>query len=78
MANILLSGESTDKAKETDTFAFLITDVIIPDEMKRAGVVDCLAAAGVYSSEDDIAYGKDESDSRNERMILNRPNSVVS
>ena len=70
MANILLSGESTDKATETDTFAFLITDVIIPDEMKRADVVDCLAAAGIYSSEDDIAYDKDESDSRNERMIL--------
>ena len=70
MANILLSGESTDKAKEEDTFAFLITDVIIPDEMKRADVVDCLAAAGIYSSEDDIAYGKDVSDSRNERMIL--------
>ena len=70
MANILLSGESTDKAKETDTFAFLVTDVIIPDEMKRVDVVDCLAAAGMFTSEDDIAYGKDASDSRNERMIL--------
>ena len=45
MANILLSGESTDKATETDTFAFLITDVIIPDEMKRVDVVDCLENA---------------------------------
>ena len=70
MSNILLSGESTDKTKDEDTFAFLLTDVIIPDEMKRVGVVDCLAAAGIYSSEDDVAYGKDESDSRNERMIL--------
>ena len=70
MANILLSGESTGKVTETDTFAFLITDVIIPDEMKRVDVVDCLAAAGIYCSEDDIAYGMDVSDSRNERMIL--------
>ena len=70
MANILLSGESTDKAKEADTFAFLITDVIIPDEMKRVHVVDLLAAAGFYSSEDDVAYDKDVADSRNERMIL--------
>ena len=38
--------------------------------MKRADVVDCLAAAGIYSSEDDIAYGMDESDSRDERMVL--------
>ena len=70
MANILLSGESTGKVTETGTFAFLITDVIIPDEMKRVDVVDCLAAAGIYCSEDDIAYGMDVSDSRNERMIL--------
>ena len=70
MANILLSGEPTDKTKQEDTFAFLITDVIIPGEMKRSGVVDLLAAAGIYSSEDDVAYGKDESDSRNERMVL--------
>ena len=72
MTNILLSGESTDKTKEAGTFAFLITDVIIlPDGMKRVDVVDCLlAAAGIYSSEDDVAYGKDGSDSRNERMVL--------
>ena len=70
MTNILLSGESTDKTKEEGTFAFLITDAIIPDEIKRLGVVDCLAAAGIYSSEDDVAYGKDVSDSRNVRMLL--------
>ena len=70
MTNILLSGESIDKTKAEDTFAFLITDVIIPDEMKRVDVVDLLAAAGIYSSEDDVVYGKDVSDSRNERMVL--------
>ena len=70
MTNILLTGEASDKTKQADTFAFLFTDVIIPKEMKRADVVDCLAAAGIYSSEDDIAYGTDESDSRNERMML--------
>ena len=70
MSNILLSGESIDKTKDEDTFAFLFTDVIIPDEMKRVDVVDSLAAAGIYTSEDDVAYGNDVSDSRNERMIL--------
>ena len=39
-------------------------------DRKRVDVVDCLAAAGIYCSEDDIAYGMDVSDSRNERMIL--------
>ena len=68
MANILLSVESTDKTKEAGAFAFLIADVIIRE--KRAGAVGCLAAAGIYSSEGDVAYGKDESDSRNERMVL--------
>ena len=29
-----------------------------------------LLPAGIYSSEDDVAYGKDGSDSRNERMVL--------
>ena len=70
MTNILLSGESIDKTKEADTFAFLTIDVIIPEGMKRVDVVDCLAASGIYSSEDDLAYGSDESDSRNERMVL--------
>ena len=41
MTNILLSGESIDKTKEADTFAFLITDVIIPEGMKRVDVADC-------------------------------------
>ena len=71
MTNILLSGEPTDKTKAAETFVvFLITDVIIPDEMKREDVADLLSAAGIYSSEDDVAYGKDESESRNERMVL--------
>ena len=38
--------------------------------MYRVDVADYLAAAGIYSSEDDVAYGMDESDSRNERMVL--------
>ena len=38
--------------------------------MKHVDAVDLLAAAGIYSSEDDVAYGKDVSDSRNERMVL--------
>ena len=44
MANILLSGESTDKTKEAGTFAFLITDVIIPERMARVDVAGCLVA----------------------------------
>ena len=40
MTNILLPGESIDKTKAEGTFAFLITDVTIPNEMKRVGVVD--------------------------------------
>ena len=73
MNNILLSGESTDKTKEADTFAFLITDVIIPDGMDRVdvgNVVGYLSDAGIYCHEDDVVYGMDESDSRNERMVL--------
>ena len=70
MTNILPSEESIGKIKEAETFAFLITDVIIPDGMSRVDVAGCLAAAGIYSSEDDVAYGNGESDSRNERMVL--------
>ena len=70
MTNILLSGESPNKTKEADTFAFLITDVIIPDGMDRVDVVGYLASAGIYFSEDDVVYGMDKSDSRNERMVL--------
>ena len=70
MANMLLSGESTNKTKEAGTFAFLITDVVIPDGMDRVGVVGYLAGAGTYSHEDDVVYGMDESDSRKKRMVL--------
>ena len=70
MTNMLLSGESTDKTKEADTFAFLITDVIIPDGMDRVDAAGYLAGAGIYCNEDDVVYGMDESDSRNERMVL--------
>ena len=70
MPNILLSGESTNKTKEADTFAFLITDVIIPDGMGRVGAAGYLAGAGIYCNEDDVVYGMDESDSRNERMVV--------
>ena len=70
MANILLSGESTNKTKEADNFASLITDVIIPDGMDRVDVVGYLADAGTYWHEDDVVYGMDESDSRNERMVM--------
>ena len=70
MTNILLPGESTNKTKEADTFAFLITDVIIPDGMDRVDAAGYLAGAGIYCNEDDVVYGMDESDSRNERMVL--------
>ena len=70
MANILLSEGSTTKAKEAGNFAFLLTDVIIPDGMPRVGVVGYLADAGIYTTEGDMVYGMDRSDSRNERMIL--------
>ena len=61
---------SMTKAKEAENFAFLITDVVIPDGMGRVGVVGYLAAAGIYCHEGDMAYGTDESDSRNGRMLL--------
>ena len=70
MANILLSGESTDKTKQADTFAFLITDVIMLAGTERSDVAGYLADAGIYSHEDDVAYGMDETDSRNERMVM--------
>ena len=70
MANILLSDGSTTKAEEAGNFAFLITDVVIPDGVDRVGVVGYLADAGIYCHEDDMVYGTDGSDSRNERMIL--------
>ena len=70
MTNILLSGQSTNKTKEADNFAFLITDVIIPDRMDRVGVVGYLSDAGIYCHEDDVVYGMDEPDLRNERMVL--------
>ena len=70
MTNILLSGESTDKTKQADTFAFLITDVIIPAGMERVDVAGYLADAGIYCHEDDVVYGMDETDSRNERMVM--------
>ena len=70
MSNILLSGESTNKTKEAENFAFLITGVIIPDGMDRSDVAGYLPDAGVYCHEDDVVYGMDESDSRNERMVL--------
>ena len=70
MENILLSGESTNKTKEAGNFAFLITDVIIPDGMGRVDVVGYLPDAGIYCHEDDVVHGMDESDSRNERMVL--------
>ena len=43
--------------------------------MERAGVwalldIWLLQAAGIYCHEDDVVYGMDESDSRNERMVL--------
>ena len=70
MNNRLLSRESTTKAIEAVNFAFLITDVIVPDGMGRVDVVGYLAAAGIYCHEGDVVYGTDESDSRNERMVL--------
>ena len=70
MTNILLSEGSTTKAKEADNFAFLLNDVAIPDGMSRVGVVGYLAGAGTYTIEDDMVYGMDGSDPRNERMIL--------
>ena len=70
MNNILLSGVSTTKTEEADNFAFLVTDVIIPDGMDRVNVAGYLAAAGIYCHEGDVVYGTDVSDSRNERMVL--------
>ena len=65
MTNILLSEGPTAKAKEGDNFAFLLTDVAIPDGMPRVDVVGYLADAGIYTTEDGMVYGIDGSDSRN-------------
>ena len=70
MADLLLSEGYTTKAKEAGNFAFYITDIVIPDGMARIDVVACLADAGIYTTEDDLVYGMDVSDSHNERMII--------
>ena len=66
----IIGRVSTTKAEEAANFAFLVTDVIIPDGMDRVDVVGYLPDAGIYCHEDDVVYGMDESDSRNERMVL--------
>ena len=74
MAGLLLSEGATIKAKEAGNFAFCITDVVFTGMMARVDVVACLADAGIYTTEapteDDLVYGMDGSDSRNERMIV--------
>lgn len=70
MSDLLLSEGASIKAKEADHFAFLISDVVIPDGTSRLDAVASLADAGIYTSEDDLVYGMDESDSRNERMLI--------
>ena len=70
MSDLLLSEGATIKAKEADHFAFLISDVIIPDGTPCLDAAASLAGAGIYTTEDDLVYGMDESDSRNERMVI--------
>ena len=70
LANVLLSEGPTTKAQEAGNFAFLLTDVAIPDGISRVGVVGYLADAGIYTTEDGMVYGMGGSDSHNERMIL--------
>ena len=70
MTDLLLSEGATIKAKEADHFAFLISDVVIPESTPRLDVVAALAASGIYTTEDDLVYGMDDSDSRNERMLI--------
>ena len=72
MAFLLLSEGSATKAKEAGNSAFCITDVVIPEGMAaRAGALACLTDAAIYTTEeDDLVYGMDGSDSRNERMII--------
>ena len=57
MSDLLLSEGATNKAKEADHFAFLISDVVIPDGTPRLDVVASLADAGIYTTEDDLVYG---------------------
>ena len=47
MNDLLLSEGATNKAKEADHFAFLISDVVIPDGTPRLDVVASLADAGI-------------------------------
>ena len=59
-----------NSSSSAGNFAFLITGVAIPGGMDRVDVAGYLAAAGIYCHEDDMAYGTDGSDSRNERTVL--------
>ena len=74
MASVLLSEGSTTKAKEAENFAFLVTSRRRghpgPGGMPRVDAAGYLADAGIYTTENDMVYGMDGSDSRNERMIL--------
>ena len=54
---MLLSEGSTTKAKEAGNFAFLLTDVAIPDGMPRVDAVGYLADAGTYTTEDRGRHG---------------------
>ena len=51
MSDLLLSEGATNKANEADHFAFLISDVAIPDGTPRLDVVASLADAGIYTTE---------------------------
>ena len=70
MSDLLLAEGATIKAKEAGHFAFLISDVVVPQGTPRVDVVAALANSGIYTTEDDLVYGMDESDSRNERMLI--------
>jgi len=70
MSDLLLAEGATIKAKEADNFAFLISDIAMPDGTPRLNVVASLADTGIYTTEDDLVYGMDDSDSRNERMLI--------
>ena len=64
MSDLLLAEGATIKAKEADNFAFLISDIAMPDGTPRLNVVASLADTGIYTTEDDLVYGMDRVDQR--------------
>ena len=78
MPDLVLSEDATKKAKQEEYFAFLISDVAIPEGTPRVDVVAALADAGISTEEDDVVFGPNTTDSRNERMLIKAVGCITS